>query len=63
MMSKDVASKLKEARGKLGLSQAEAGKKWGIPKSTLISWENKQRTPRGFALEQLHKMLDEILKP
>lgn len=61
MMSKELANKLKKAREKLKLSQAQAGLAWGIPKSTLIGWENDQRTPRGFALEQLNRMLDEIL--
>lgn len=60
-MSKELANKLKKAREKMGLSQAQAGLAWGIPRSTLISWENDQRTPKGFALEQLNQMLDEII--
>ena len=35
----------------------------GIPPRTLISWENDQRTPRGFALVQLNIQLDAILAP
>lgn len=60
-MSKELADKLKAAREKLGLSQAQAAEAWGMPRRTLISWENDQRTPRGFALQQLNQMLDEIL--
>lgn len=61
-MSKELANKLKAARLKLGLSQAQAALKWGIPKPTLIKWENDQRTPTGYALAQLNAMLDEILR-
>lgn len=60
-MSKELADKLKAARQKLGISQAQAALKWGIPKPTLISWENDQRTPTGFSLNQLNEMLDGIL--
>lgn len=60
-MGKELASKLKRARDMLNLSQAEAAAEWQIPKSTLIKWENDQRTPRGFALAQLNQMLDAIL--
>lgn len=61
-MSEELRRKLKAAREKLGLSQAQASKEWGIPKPTLISWENDQRTPTGFALKQIMGMLDKILK-
>ena len=60
-MSKELANKLKMAREKLGLSQAQAAQAWGIPKPTLIKWENDQRTPTGFSLTQLNAMLDGIL--
>lgn len=60
-MSKELADKLKKARNKLGLSQTQASQKWGIPHRTLVSWENDQRTPTGFSLQQLTNMLDKIL--
>lgn len=62
MMSKDLADKLKAARKNLNLSQSKAAEAWGMPKSTLVAWENKQRTPRGFTLTQLNTMLDKILQ-
>ena len=60
-MSKELANKLKKAREKLELSQVQAAQTWGIPIHTLTKWEQDQSTPRGFALDQLNRMLDEIL--
>ncbi len=60
-MSEELKSKLKLTRAKLGLSQSQAAKAWGIPLRTLIGWENDARTPRGFALTQLNAMLDGLL--
>lgn len=57
-MSEELKIKLKAVRAKLGLSQSQAAKAWGIPLRTLIGWENDQRTPRGFALTQLNALLD-----
>jgi DNA-binding transcriptional regulator YiaG len=61
-MSEILARQLQAAREKLGLSQPQAAKKWGIPLPTLRHWEQNQRTPRGFALEALTAKLDAILK-
>lgn len=60
-MSEELRRKLKAARAKLGLSQSQAAKAWGIPLPTLKCWENDQRTPRGFALQALNEKLDAIL--
>lgn len=60
-MSQELRNKLKEAREKTGLSQSQAAKAWGIPLRTLISWENNQRTPQGFALKSIMELLDGIL--
>lgn len=60
-MSEELRLKLKAARERLGLSQSQAAKAWGIPKGTLIKWENDQSTPRGFALAALNEKLDAIL--
>jgi DNA-binding transcriptional regulator YiaG len=60
-MSQELASKLKEAREKLGLSQSQAAKAWDIPLSTLQHWEQDERTPRGLALRLLMEKLDAIL--
>lgn len=61
-MSEELRNRLKEARAKLGLSQSQAAKAWGIPKPTLVAWENDQRTPRGLALTMLMEKLDRILE-
>lgn len=60
-MSEELANKLKAARAKLGLSQSEAAKAWGIKIRTLQSWEQNWATPRGFALTALVEKLDAIL--
>lgn len=60
-MSEELATKLKTAREKLGLSQSQAAKAWGISLKTLQAWEQDQRTPRGFALTALMEKLDAIL--
>ena len=60
-MSEELRRKLKAARTKLGLTQDQAAKIWGIPQRTLISWENDERTPTGYALKSITEMLDQIL--
>ena len=60
-MSEELKRKLKAAREKLGLSQSQAAKKWGIPVKTLQAWEHNRQTPRGFALAHLNSLLDGLL--
>lgn len=60
-MSEELKNKLKAAREKLGLTQKQFAEKIGVPYRTLVSWENDQRTPRGFALTALMEKLDAIL--
>ena len=60
-MSEELRRKLKAAREKLGLSQSQAAKEWGIPLQTLVGWENDRHTPRGLALTAINEKLDAIL--
>lgn len=60
-MSAEIATKLKQARAKLGLSQSQASKAWDVPLPTLKTWECNTRTPRGFTLAALNEKLDAIL--
>lgn len=62
LMSMEVAMRIRQARGKLGLSQAQAAEQWGIPKSTLIKWERGDRTPRGLSRRALDQLLNQILR-
>jgi transcriptional regulator with XRE-family HTH domain len=55
----ELSERLQKTRKKLGLTQAEAAKKWGVPKKTLESWEYGKRKPRGLALKQLMTILRE----
>ena len=61
LMSEELRRKLKAAREKLGLSQSQAAKAWGLTKRTLINWENDISTPRGLALTAINEKLDAIL--
>jgi DNA-binding transcriptional regulator YiaG len=60
-MSEILARQLKAAREKLGLSQSQAAKEWGIPVRTLQNWEHNHQTPRGLALTAINSLLDGIL--
>lgn len=60
-MSQDLRRKLKAAREKLGLSQSKFAAHIGVPRSTLIKWENEQAAPRGLAFTALNEKLDAIL--
>lgn len=60
-MPQDLRARLKEARRKLDLTQAEAARVWGVPLNTLICWENNRRHPAAFTLGRLNLLLDGIL--
>ena len=61
IMSQELANKLKAARQKLGLSQAQAAQEWGLTVKTLQNWEHNISTPRGLALTAINEKLDAIL--
>lgn len=52
-----LSSQIQQARERLGLSQSEAAKAWGVPLSTLKKWEQATRTPRGETLDRLWPIL------
>jgi transcriptional regulator with XRE-family HTH domain len=56
-----IATEIKAARAKLGLSQSQAAKVWDVNLITLQSWEQGIRTPRGFALKMLQQILNAAL--
>lgn len=55
-----LATEIKEARVKLGLSQSQAAKAWDIPVRTLQTWEQEQASPRGLALKTLRQILASV---
>jgi len=61
-MSKDLQSKLNQARAKLKMTQEEFAKHISVSVRTLQKWEQDNRTPRGFALSALEEKLTAILK-
>ncbi len=60
-MSQELKDKLKLARLLAGLSQSQAAAAWGMPRRTLIAWENDETTPRAFTLTQLNALLDGVI--
>ena len=59
-MSKEasaLASQIKQARERLGLSQSEAAEKWKVPVRTLQKWEQSASNPRGETLARLWPIL------
>jgi len=53
----DIADELKRTRAKLGLSQSQAARVWGLNVRTLQNWEQGSRSPKGLALAQLQTIL------
>lgn len=56
-----IADRIRKARSKLELSQADAARQWGINVRTIQNWEIGRSEPRGFARAQLEKLLAGIL--
>ena len=54
-----LGERIKLKRAREGLSQSQASQAWGIPKRALQCWEQGIRTPRGFTLHALEKILKE----
>ncbi len=52
-----LATQIKAARERLGLSQSEAAAAWGVPVRTLQKWEQSSSTPRGETLARLWPIL------
>jgi DNA-binding transcriptional regulator YiaG len=60
MPTTSIAIRLQNARKKLGLSQSEAAREWGLSKRTLQHWEQGQRHPTGLYLKLVTQILDKI---
>lgn len=62
-MRESIEDELKEARTKLGVSQAEISKTLGIPLKTWVNWEQGLSSPVSWArkllVKELHRMIDE----
>lgn len=51
-----IGKMIKRERSRLGLTQAELGKKINVSKQTISNWENGNRIPDTFSLEKLSKI-------
>lgn len=60
-MSQELRNRLKEARAKLEMTQAQFAAKIQVPLKTLQGWEGDRMTPRGLALKSINETLDKIL--
>ena len=54
----ELSTEIKEARRKLGYSQAQAANAWAIPLKTLQKWEQGIRRPQGLSLPMLRQILN-----
>ena len=59
-MKESFAKRMKAAREKLGISQAQAAKEWGFDLGTLQAWEQEYRNPAGLYREKLEGVLAQI---
>jgi putative transcriptional regulator len=60
-MSQELRNRLKEARARLGMTQAQFAARIEVPLKTLQGWEGDRMTPRGLALKGINQILDKIL--
>ncbi|MDR1283430.1 MAG: helix-turn-helix domain-containing protein [Opitutaceae bacterium] len=52
-----LSTQIKATRERLGLSQSQAAKAWGVPKQNLKNWEAGRNAPRGQTLQRLWPIL------
>ena len=57
---RSFSERLKAARKKLDISQAQAAKDWGFDLGTLQAWEQEYRNPYGLYREKLEGILKQI---
>ena len=61
-MKESIGDELKEARAKLGVSQAEISKTLGVPLKTWVNWEQGLSSPVSWArrllMKELQRMID-----
>lgn len=55
--AKQLGAALKEARDRLGLTQAEVGEKVGVTGATISNWETGKSTPEGTQRSQVEQVL------
>jgi len=53
---------IKEARGKLGITQRELSDRLGIPKRTIEHWESGDRKPADWAERLIVEKIEEMIK-
>lgn len=59
---KDIRTRVKEMRKRLGLTQVEFGKKFGIPRRTVESWEGKSEISSYKPNEYVLRMIETIIE-
>jgi transcriptional regulator with XRE-family HTH domain len=57
----NLSDRIKELRGKAGLTQDELAKKVGVSRPTIISWEKGATSPDAKEVATLSKILDNDL--
>lgn len=54
----ELASKIRELRSKLGLTQEQFAAKVGVTFSTVNRWENGKGKPSPLAMRQIKELMD-----
>jgi DNA-binding transcriptional regulator YiaG len=57
---KSLTARMKAARERLGLSQAQAARQWGFSQQTLNAWEIGLRNPAGLYRKKLERILRRV---
>lgn len=56
MKAQDLGQRLKRVRRKLGETQAEFGRRFGVDQSTVAKWERNRQVPESHRLDQLAEL-------
>ncbi len=59
----DYAGRVREARGRLDLTQAELAKRLGVSYATVNRWENRQTKPNRLAWQRFVELAEEVRQP
>lgn len=57
-----LASKIRQCRGRKGLTQEQLARKIGVSLNTVQRWESGKTTPSPLAMEKLQSLLEDVLE-
>jgi len=57
-----LASKIRQCRGRKGLTQEQLARNIGVSLNTVQRWESGKTTPSPLAMEKLQSSLEDVLE-